>query len=245
MKTFWMAFVYKPIYNAFFLLLWLTPGHYVGFAIIALTLLVRFAIYPLTLKSIKAQRAMKDLDPKIKALKEKHKEDKNALSMAMMELYKQENVSPMSGCLPLLIQIPVISTLFFVLKGIAVVNTDLLYSFTPHIAQPSLAFFGLDLAGQSLLLALLVGLTQYYSTHLSMGPKTAKKVVKDGEKASFADDFQDSMQMNMRYFLPALLAFTAYKLTAAVALYWVTSNMFTIGQELYVRAKSDKKLKGN
>jgi YidC/Oxa1 family membrane protein insertase len=245
MKTFWMAFVYKPIYNAFFFLLWLTPGHYVGVAIIALTLLVRFAIYPLTLKSIKAQRAMKELDPKIKALKEKHKDDKTAQSMAMMELYKQENVSPMSGCLPLLIQIPVISTLFFVLKGIAVVNTDRIYSFTPHVAQPNLYFLGLDLAGTSIILALLVGATQFYSTHLSMGVKTEKAPLAAGEKPSFADDFQDSMQMNMRYFLPALLAFTAYKLSAAVALYWVTSNMFTIGQELLVKYKSEKKVKGS
>jgi YidC/Oxa1 family membrane protein insertase len=238
-----MTFVYKPIYNAFFFLLWLTPGHYVGFAIIALTLLVRFAIYPLTLKSIKAQRAMKELDPKIKALKEKHKDDKSAQSMAMMELYKQENVSPMSGCLPLLIQIPVISTLFFVLKGIAVVNNDYIYGFIPRVTSPNLYFFGLDLAGTSIVLALLVGITQFYSTHLSMGAKTTKTPLKDGEKPSFADDFQDSMQMNMRYFLPALLAFTAYKLTAAVALYWVTSNMFTIGQELFVKYKSEKKLK--
>lgn len=237
--TFWMAVVYKPIYNAFFFLLWLVPGHNVGLAIVALTLLVRFAIYPLSLKAIKAQKAMKRIEPKMKEIREKHKDDKQAQSMAMMELYRTEGVSPMGGCLPLLIQIPIISTLFFILKSIAKINPNYIYAFTPQVIGASTIFLGMDLAGKSLVLALLVGVSQYVTTKLSMGRMEPPKK-EPGQEPSFADDFQRSMQMNMLYFLPLLLAFTAYKLTAAVALYWVVSNLFTIGQELIVKRGLDK-----
>ncbi len=239
MKTLWTTLVYTPIYNAFFILLAFSPGHYVGVAVIMLTILVRFAIYPLTLKSIRAQRAMKKIEPELKAIKEKFKDDRSQQAVATMELYKKEKISPMSGCLPLLIQIPIISTLFFVLKGVGTVNTDLLYAFVPSTFVPNMAFLGLDLTAKSLVLAVLVAVTQYATTRLSLG-KPIKEVKKDGEKPTFAEDFQQSMQLNMRYMLPVILGFTAANLPGAVALYWVTSNVFSIGQEVWV-TKFEKK----
>jgi YidC/Oxa1 family membrane protein insertase len=228
-----MTLVYGPIYNAFFILLAFSPGHYVGIAVIMLTLLVRFAIYPLTLKSIRAQRAMKKIEPELKAIKEKYKDDRGQQAIATMDLYKKEKISPMSGCLPLLVQIPIISTLFFVLKGVGTVNVELLYSFVPNTFSPNMAFLGLDLSVKSTVLAVLVAATQYLTTRLSLG-KPVKEIKSTTEKPTFAEDFQQSMQLNMRYMLPVILGFTAMNLPGAVALYWVTSNVFSIGQEVWV-----------
>jgi YidC/Oxa1 family membrane protein insertase len=239
MKTLWNTIIYEPLYNILFLLLAFAPSHNVGIAVIILTILVRVAIYPLTLKSIKAQRAMKAIEPKLKEIKEKNKDDKQKQALLTMELYKKEKISPMSGCLPLLIQIPIISTLFFVLQNIGEVDTTKLYSFVNYDFVPNMSFLGLNLDEKSLILALIVGITQYYTTRLSLG-KPKKETKDDKEKVSFQDDFQRSMQLNMRYILPIILAFTAANLPGAVALYWVTSNMFSIGQELWVTKRGLK-----
>lgn len=241
MKTIWDTFIYKPIYNILFILLAFVPGHNVGIAVILLTIIVRVAIYPLTLKSIKAQRAMKAIEPKLKEIKEKHKDDKQAQAMATMELYKKEKISPMSGCLPLLIQIPIISALFFVLKSIGTVDPTYLYSFVHYDFTPNMYFLGLNLGVKSIFLAVLVGVTQFITTRLSLG-KPVKEEKKGGEQASFQEDFQKSMQLNMRYMLPVVLGLTAASLPGAVALYWVTSNIFSIGQEVWV-TKTGRKIK--
>jgi YidC/Oxa1 family membrane protein insertase len=239
MKTIWNALIYKPLYNILFLLLAFVPSHNVGIAVILLTILVRVAIYPLTLKSIKTQRVMKAIEPKLKEIKEKNKDDKQKQAMLTMELYKKEKISPMSGCLPLLIQIPIISTLFFVLQHIGNVDKSNLYSFVGSDFVPNMNFLWLNLDEKSIILAVIVGITQYYTTRLSLG-KPKKEIRDEKEKVSFQDDFQRSMQLNMRYMLPVILAFTAANLPGAVALYWVTSNMFSIGQELWVTKRGLK-----
>lgn len=239
MKTIWNAFIYKPLYNILFILLAFVPSHNVGIAVIILTILVRIAIYPLTLKSIKAQRAMKAIEPKLKEIKEKHKDDKQQQAVLTMELYKKEKISPMSGCLPLLVQIPIISALFFVLKSIGTVDESYLYSFVHYDFIPNMSFLGLNLGVKSIVLAVLVGITQFLTTRLSLG-KPVKETKKSDEKISFQDDFQRSMQLNMRYMLPVILAITAANLPGAVALYWVTSNMFSIGQEMWVTKRGLK-----
>ncbi len=242
MKTLWNTFIYKPIYNILFILLSFVPGHNVGIAVILLTIIVRIAIYPLTLKSIKAQRSMKEIEPKLKEIKEKYKEDKQAQAMATMELYKKEKISPMSGCLPLLIQIPVISALFFVLKNIGAADPSHLYGFVSYNFEPNMSFLGLNLSAKSVVLAVLVGITQYFSTRISLGKPVKESKKEEGKEVSFQEDFQKSMQLNMRYMLPVVLALTAANLPASVALYWVTSNIFSIGQEMWV-VKTGRKIK--
>src|SRR3989338_4605010 len=96
--------LYQPLYN---LLIWLyntLPGADMGFAIIALTILVKLIMWPLNQSSLVSQKALQDLQPKLEELKKQHKDDKEGLGKAMMELYKREKVNPLSSCLPLLIQ---------------------------------------------------------------------------------------------------------------------------------------------
>jgi len=216
------------------------PGHSVGLAIILLTVVVKLALYPLTSKSIRAQRAMKELEPHLKGLREKHKDDKQKLAQHTMALYQEHGVSPFSGCLPMLVQIPVIIGLYYVfLKGLKVIDTDILYSFIHAPLSLDMHFLIFDLAGKSFILAFLAGVTQYFQTDISLGKQIAAPV-DNSDKKSFQEDFARSMQVQMRYVLPVMIGFIAYTTSAAVALYWVTSNMLSIGQELLLK-KSGKK----
>jgi YidC/Oxa1 family membrane protein insertase len=87
------------------------PGADIGVAVILLTLLVKFVLFPLSHKSSKSQADMKKIEPDIKALQEKHKGDKEALAKKTMELYKEKGVNPFSGCLPIILQLPIIIAL--------------------------------------------------------------------------------------------------------------------------------------
>ena len=237
MKAFWHTFFYQPLYNALIAIVAIIPGHSVGVAIVVLTLVVKGALLPLTAKSSRAQKAMKVLDPEMKAIKERHKDNKEAQAKAMMELYQKHKVTPFSGCLPIIVQLPFIIGLYFVFwKGLSI-DPAILYSFVPHPEALNMHFLGLDLAARSVVLAVLAGATQFVQAWLVSGktmnePKEEKK-----EGASFQDDFQKSMQIQMLYILPIMIGFFAYSISAAVALYWTTSNMLSIAQELYMKRK--------
>lgn len=231
----WHAVVYQPLYNVLVFFIDIFPGHSVGLAIIILTVLVKLALFPLTGKSIKAQRAMKELEPELKAIREKHKDDKQAIARLTMELYQKRGVSPFSGCLPMLIQIPIIIGLYMVfMSGLKSLDVNILYSFVPNPEHFDMHFLLFDLAGKSATLAGLAGVSQYFQTDLSLG-KQAPLPKKTGETPSFQEDFTRSMQLQMRYVLPVMISFIAYSTSAGVALYWTTSNLLSIVQELLMR----------
>jgi YidC/Oxa1 family membrane protein insertase len=240
MISLWNAIVYKPLYNALILLVALLPGHSVGVAIILLTLFVKILLYPLTGKSITAQRQMRELEPELKKIREANKDDKQKQARLTMELYQKHKVSPLSGCLPILVQIPIIIGLYWVfLKGLTVVDTSILYNFVTAPATLDMHFLVFDLAQKSIFLALLAGVTQFIQTHISLG-KQPPLPPASSEKASFQEDFARSMQVQMRYILPIMIGFIAYTTAGAVALYWATSNILSIIQELLMSPKQKK-----
>lgn len=246
MSYLWNTFLYEPIYNALiFIINNITFGD-VGFAIIIVTIIVKFALFPLTKKSIRSQVLMKKMEPEIKKIKQDYpnKEDQ---AKKTLELYKKYGTNPFSGCLVVLLQMPVIFALYYVFyKGIAV-NESQIYSFIQIPTSLSTNFLGLfELGEKSLFLAVLTGLSQFIQGYLS-SPIKAKKVevIKDTEtikdnKADFQEQLSESMQMNVKYILPVFIGFIAWKISAAIALYWTVSNIFTILQEWYIRRKLSK-----
>src|SRR3989344_1808163 len=111
--------LYRPLFNIMVYLQTLIPGGDLGVTIIVLTVIIRVLFMPLSLKMIKSQKLMKDLAPKIEEVKTKFKNDTAAQSAAILKLYKENNVNPLSGCLPLLIQLPILIALYQVfIKGI-------------------------------------------------------------------------------------------------------------------------------
>jgi YidC/Oxa1 family membrane protein insertase len=219
------------------LLVGILPGNSVGLSIILLTVMVRGALFPLTGKSIKAQKAMREIEPEIRQIREKYKDDKQEQAKKTMELYQEKGVTPFSGCLPLLIQIPVIIGLYIVFKDILSIGNEHLYSFVTSPAQLDMHFLIFDLAGKSAVLAAFAGITQYFQADLSLGRQQAAPST---DTSSFQADFAKSMQLQMRYVLPVMISFIAFNTSAAVALYWTTSNILSITQEILIRRSSRK-----
>ena len=135
--------IYRPLLNLLVFFYNVIPGHDVGIVIIVLTIFIRLILAPSFHKSLKSQKAMNDLQPKLGALREKHKGDKEAEAKAMMELYKEHEINPLASCLPLLIQLPILIGLYQVFR-IALggyryyVRLQGLYSFV-HSARLTLA----------------------------------------------------------------------------------------------------------
>ncbi len=234
-SSLWHSIVYRPLFNVLIVFINILPGHSVGGAIILLTVLVRLALFPLTGKSIRVQKAMKELEPKLKHVREKHKDDKQTQAKKTMELYQEHGVTPFSGCLPLFIQIPIIIGLYWVfLKGLKVIDPSVLYGFISAPSTLDMHFLVFDLAGKSAFLALCASVSQYVQATLSLGRQQAPTPT-DASKPTMQEDFAKTMQFQMRYILPVMIGVIAYKATAAVALYWATSNILSVAQELWMR----------
>lgn len=250
MSALWNTVFYQPIYNILIFIINNVTFGDVGFAIILVTILVKLALSPLTRKSIRSQVLMKKMEPEIKKLK-KDFPNKEEQAKKTFELYKKYGTNPFSGCLVVIIQLPVIFALYYVfLKGLTL-NTDIIYPFLAKPASIHTNFLGLiEMGGngKSLFLAILAGITQFIQGYLSSPLKTKAKtgsveVLKNEEdKKSFQDELSNSMQTNVKYILPIFIAFISWKISAAIALYFVISNIFTIVQEWYIRKNLENKV---
>ncbi|MFA5830292.1 MAG: YidC/Oxa1 family membrane protein insertase [Candidatus Paceibacterota bacterium] len=241
MKTIFHTFFFQPLYNALVFLVDVLPGGNVGLAVIILTLLVKFLLFPLSQKSITTQAKMRKIDPEMKKLKEKHKNNQQELAKKTMELYKEEGVNPFSGCFLMLIQLPIIFALYYVFLAGLKFDKTLLYPFVSLPAVVNSVFFGIDLMKKSAFLAIIAGISQYYQLSLSL-PTLPKRT--SNEPISFQEEFGRNMNSQMKYIFPFLVVFISYSISSAIALYWVVSNLFAICQEFYVRKKA-KEIKVN
>lgn len=228
---------YQPLYNVLVFILSVMPGANVGVAIVLLTLLVRGALSPLSHRSVVSQQKMRLLTPHLEKIKEKHKDDKQEQARRTMELYKEYGINPFSGCLFVVVQLPIIFALYYVfLKGLPHLNTEHLYSFVHLPSAVSMVFLGVDLSlKKNIIFALLASVAQYFQIKLSV---PALAPTEKDTKQAFKDDFARSFNVQMRYMLPVIVFGISYSLASAVALYWTTSNFFSIAQELYVARKA-------
>lgn len=233
------SFVYQPLYNGLILLIDVMPMADVGLAVVALTILVKFALSPLAYKASIMQRKIRAITPQMEEIKKKYK-DKQEQTLKILALYKDNNIRPFASILVMFIQIPVIFGLYWVFYkgGLPEVDASLLYSFIsiPDLT-PNMMFLGFsDMAGRSALFALIAGASQYYLSKLTL-PTPAPKP----ENPTLKDDLAHSMHMQMKYVMPVIIVVVAYTISAAIALYWATSNIFAVVQELLIR-RGDKKV---
>ncbi|MCD6410714.1 membrane protein insertase YidC [bacterium] len=224
-KIFYIIF-YQPLFNLLILLTTYLPGHSFGLAIIILTLLIRAALYPFQEKVIKSQIALQKIQPKIKEIQEKHKYDREKQAKALMEIYKKEKFNPFSGFWLLLIQFPVLIALYrLFLRGLNPENFTYLYSFVHKPETINTIFLNIDLAKPSILLAVLVGVSQYLQTKW-MSVRSSSK-----------DKQQKHQQLMMNYFLSAFIVIVLLKVPSAVALYLLVSGLFAILQQEIVKRR--------
>lgn len=227
---------YVPLYNGLIFLIGLLPGASVGAAVILFTCAVKTVLFPLSYKATKFQFEMKAHEAELNAIKTKFKNDKQAQGKATLDFYREKGINPFAGILPLFIQIPIVIALYYVFfkGGLPNIDLPLLYSFI-GAPQPDIIFFGIDIGGKSIVLAVLAGVTQYLQSHFAM-PAPAKRT----STPSFQEDLARGMHFQMKYFLPVFIGFVAYQVSGAIALYFVTSNLFTVGQEFYIRKQFKK-----
>lgn len=238
--------IFVPIYNLLVFIVDHIPGGDIGLAIVLATLVVKVLIAPIAFSALKTQRAMKELEPELKALREKYKDDKETQAKELFALYKARGVKPFSSILLMFIQIPILISLYLVfftkpITSVEAVDTSILYSFVPVPEVITPLFLGfVSIAGPSIVLALLAAATQFLQARYAMPvPQKPEK----GAAPSMQEEFGRAMALQVRYVLPLVIGFVAYA-SGAVALYFITSNLVSIVQEYIIRKKYPRPVEG-
>jgi len=230
-----MSFIYHtlffdPLYNALVFLFKVVPWADAGVIVILLTVLVRLVMYPLSRKAVLTQVKMAEIGPELAKIKEKYKDKTEEQAKQTLALYKEKGVNPFSGILVIIIQIPIIFALYQIFIHFPEVNSTLLYSFVPIPEHINTTFLGfLDITAKSIPIAFLAALSTFFQFKISTQGQTQPK----GD--SFGDNLTRSMQTQMKYVFPVIVFFFSYSISGVIALYWLTTNLFSIGQELFVR----------
>ncbi|MEX2007519.1 MAG: YidC/Oxa1 family membrane protein insertase [Candidatus Levyibacteriota bacterium] len=245
------VFLVYPIINVliaiYHLLIALHIPYALGFSIIVLTVLMRVALYPFTATQLKAAKKMQGVSHHVANLKEKHKGDAKRIQAETMKLYKEHGINPAAGCLPILIQIPIIWGLYSVLQqAVSVSPSAALAHINQIVYFPILhldktwdpTFFGVPLGqGPSnlfstmgpvvILVPIITGALQYVQSKMMLPQvdKDAKKLQKKN------DDFATTFQNQSTYIFPIMIAFVSYTFPMGMSLYWNTFSIFGIIQQ--------------
>ena len=241
MLSFFHTILYQPIFNFFVWLYNIIPGHDAGVVIIIITILIRLIVYPLTSKSIKSQKSLQDLQPKLEAIKKEYAKDQQKQAAMIMALYKENKVNPFASCLPLLIQLPILIALYLVMRDSLMSDkfATELYSFVANPGKLNAISFGfLDLAKPNVILAVLAGGVQFLQAKMMLTKKPPKEAGEGGKD----ENMMAMMNKQMVYFMPIMTVVICFGLPSGLALYWFFSTLLTLGQQhLLLRKKDDNK----
>ncbi len=185
-----------------------------GWAIALLTILIKILLYPLTKKQIESAKAMQRLQPQMKKIQEKHKDNPQLMQQKMMELYQKEGANPMSGCLPMLAQMPILMGMYYTLYNFDYGNADPSFLWVPHLSNTDPTY----------VLPFLSAATTF------LMQKTMSSSSADGNP-----------QMRiMMAIMPIFIGWISLNFPAGLVLYWVVNNLAQIAQQLWMNRKDDK-----
>ena len=228
---------YQPILNLLIFLYNTISMQDLGVAIILLTVIVKLILWPLSRKSIKSQKALQELQPKINELKTKYKGNQQAMGKELMALYKKYKVNPFSSCLPLLVQFPVFIAIYRVFREDLNKHLDLVYSFLTRPEVINASFLGLlDLSKPNIYLAVLAGAAQFWQAKMMMAKKNKNAPAINGKKEGMAE----IMNKQMLYFMPAITIFIGVTLPGGLTLYWLVLTLLTVLQQSLIVKKQEK-----
>jgi len=228
--------------------------HNYGISIILMTILIRLILYPLMQKQMVSMREMQKIQPLMKEVQERYKNNKEKLNQELMKLYKEHKVNPMGGCLPLLIQMPILILLFQVLRAFDYkdkLTGDIVGGFlwihnqVPEIVKglltgnnigglaaperlirlPGSGIFGIQYLG---IMPFLIGVSMFYQQKMTTAPPTTP-----GKEGGSAEQTQKMMTIMM----PLLIAFMSFTLPSGLTLYWLVSTLLGIGQQYFINKK--------
>lgn len=239
---FFYTILYQPLFNALILLYEFLPGRDLGLAIILLTVLVRLALSPLLTRQIRSQKKLAALQKDVGEIRKATK-DRAEQSQRMLALYKHHGVSPVSGCLPVLVQLPVLWAMYAVLReGVRPEALDALYTFVPrpatiepvmfqllHLQEPALqrGEAGFLIAWPAVALALLTGIVSYWQARLT--PGTQKHTL--AEDTTPTERMAHQMNQQMLVLMPLMTTYFALVFPAGLALYWFVTTLVSVLQQ--------------
>lgn len=264
--------VVQPIFNLLILLYSVIPGADFGIALIIFTILIRFLMWPLIKKQLHQVKAMRKIQPELTRLRKKNKGDKQAQSMQMLELYKKHNINPFRSIGILLIQLPIFIALYNVIQIFTLHRENIgkfTYDFLENIPQIKLIIEQPDQFNEKLLgfidltqhaisnngvnimlvlLAVVAAVTQYFMSKQTMPQQESKKRLRDILAEAGEGKEPDQAEMNavvmgkMMKFLPFMMFFIMLNLPAALALYYVVSNVVALIQQHIILKKDEDEL---
>ncbi|MBI3273531.1 MAG: membrane protein insertase YidC [Candidatus Colwellbacteria bacterium] len=225
--------LYQPLFNLL-VFLYNNTGQDVGIAIFFLTVIIKLVLYPFTKKTLESQKAMQALQPKIKEIQEKHSHDKAAQAQETMKLYKDYGVHPLGGCLPVLIQLPLLIALFQVFRtGFDAEALTNLYLFIKNPGELNPWLLGIiDLSKKNASLAFLAGVSQFFHTYLISGGNMFQKTA--------SEDMGKAMQKQMVFMAPVITFIVSLSLPAALPFYWLINTLLSIGEHYLPYGRNSK-----
>ena len=225
--NFFYVVFYQPLFNLL-IFLYNTIGD-LGLAVILITLIVKGALYPISAKATKSQKQLKEIQPKVKEIQKEYEDDKEKQAEKVLELYSEKGVSPFSGIFPLLIQFPIIISLFQIFRrGLGAGELVNLYGFISNPGVVDYLSFGiLDLGEPNMILAVLAGIGQFIQVRITM-PTTSSD--NEGEEG-----FGAIMKKQMKFVLPIFTVFILSSLPSAVGVYWIITVIFSVVQHKLVK----------
>jgi YidC/Oxa1 family membrane protein insertase len=219
--------VYQPIFN---LLIWLynnVPGQDIGVALILLTIIVKIVLYPLSLKQIKSQKEMQEIQPLMEEIKKKYKDQREKQAQELMALYKKHKVNPAGSCLPLLIQLPFLIAIYQVFfHGFNPEVFSQLYPFIKNPGEINQMFLGvMDLSKAFIPLAFLVGALQFWQAKMMVHNKQPHV------QGAQDESMMANMNKQMMYMMPIMTVVIGFSFPSGLVLYWLTTTVLTIIQQ--------------
>ena len=232
MKAFFTAVLYRPLFNALAWLYLYVAFEDLGIAIILLTLAVRLLLFPLFHRTAKHQQVTQNLQPEIRKIQQKHKQDKETQAKELMTLYNRHEVNPMTPLLALLIQLPIIFVLYHIfVNGFSEDALQLLYP-AIHLPQvPNQTLLGIvDLTRSSIWIAVLAAIAQFFQAKVSMA--AAKK--------GGGDSKAERITKAMMFAMPVITLLVLINLPAAIGIYWLVTTVFSVFQQALVKRSLNK-----
>ncbi len=227
------TYLYTPIYNLLIFFVDIVPGGDVGIAVILVTIVIKMVILPISISASKTQRRIKFVGPQLQAIKEKHKGNREKLALETLALYKNNGIKPFSSIFVPLLQLPIFFALYLVFRNehLLAPNPELIYSFISFPSQITPLFLDLfTTTGHSIALTFLAVATQFAAGFVTIPVPPKNKDAKPGS----ADEFARIVALQSRFLLPVIIGVVAYTV-GALAIYFITSSLFSIVQEYYVR----------
>lgn len=223
-QTIWSVVLYQPMLN-FLVFIYIYTNNF-GTAVILLTVLIKCLLNPLNKKALESQKAMAEIQPKIKEIQSRNKENPELQAKEMIALYKEKKFNPFSSIFLLLIQIPVIIALFCIFREGINIDPQMMYSFIAFPETINPYFLGIDLSAPNILIAVLAAIGQYIQAKTGIVSSNKNKDSKDKTVEA-----TEMIQKQMVFMLPIITLFVLFALPSALGLYWLVTTMMTIYQQ--------------